>query len=185
MYVMSATGIGEERLVRCVCASGLRTWQSPSARAWNLWVHMLSTLVKGISVGKQEMSMFTWPVTQKPRAVCILHILAANLSLEGLLNFQGERHVVEHCIWLPVRISEEEEEGKLKEASLKTLISDDISNSGRTTVPFFRTPWVNPGQLSKPSSIPFSPLLTNLCTAKGTIQKKFPTRESYTRCPTS
>lgn len=25
MYVMSATGIGEERLVRCVCASGLRT----------------------------------------------------------------------------------------------------------------------------------------------------------------
>lgn len=71
-----------------------------------------------------------------------LHIdcIAANLSLQGLLNFQGERHVVEHCIWLPVRISEEEEEeeeGKLKEASLKTLISDDISNSGRTTVPFF------------------------------------------------
>lgn len=126
------------------------------------------------------MSMFTWPVTQKPRAVCILHSTLANLFLEGLLNFQGERHVVEHCIWLPVRISEEEE-GKLKEASLKTLISDDISNSGRTTVPFFRTPWVNPGQLSKPLSIPFSPLLTNLCTAKGTIQKKFPTRESYIR----
>lgn len=72
-----------------------------------------------------------------------LHIdcIAANLSLEGLLNFQGERHVVEHCIWLPVRVSEEEEEeGKLEEPSLKTLISDDISNSGRTTVPFFRTP---------------------------------------------
>lgn len=69
-----------------------------------------------------------------------LYRIAANLSLEGLLNFQGERHVVEHCIWLPVRISGEEEEGKLKEASLKTLISDDISNSGRTTVPFFRTP---------------------------------------------
>lgn len=43
-----------------------------------------------------------------------------------------------------------------EETSLKTLISDDISNSGRTTVPFFRTPWVNPGQLSKPSSIPGS-----------------------------
>lgn len=65
-----------------------------------------------------------------------LYRITANLSLEGLLNFQGERRVVEHCIWLPVRISEEEE-GKLKEAS---LISDDISNSGRTTVPFFRTP---------------------------------------------
>lgn len=68
-----------------------------------------------------------------------LYRITANLSLEGLLNFQGKRRVVEHCIWLPVRISEEEE-GKLKEASLKTLISDDISNSGRTTVPFFRTP---------------------------------------------
>lgn len=65
-----------------------------------------------------------------------LYRITANLSLEGLLNFQGKRRVVEHCIWLPVRISEEEE-GKLKEAS---LISDDISNSGRTTVPFFGTP---------------------------------------------
>lgn len=47
---------------------------------------------------------------------------------------------------------------KKKKKKEETLISDDISNSGRTTVPFFRTPWVNPGQLSNPSSIPFSPL---------------------------
>lgn len=99
----------------------------------------------------QTRTEHVYMVSHTEASSCLyLYRITANPSLEGLLNFQGERHVVEHCIYVPVRISEGEE-GKLKEASLKTLISDDISNSGRTTVPFFRTPWVNPGQLSKPS----------------------------------
>lgn len=37
------------------------------------YIQYVRYLFKGISVSKEEMSMFTWPVTQKPRAVCILH----------------------------------------------------------------------------------------------------------------